>query len=178
MFTPFLLSLLLEIVTVTATWNPGICNEGCGKQLEKKLNAYGDIQKIELTSGKVVMYWKPNAPFNYQALKRNFQAVGVGLNLEPFQIKVRGTLSTSGGDMVITSIGDNTRFNLIGPAPKSTSKYISRGALANHKLQGDLLDQLNLAQKNRQVIEVTGDLYLPETPPLRLLIDKMTISNK
>ena len=75
---PLFAFLLLEIVTVTARRNPREWNQGCGT-LEKKLNAYGDIQKIELTSGKVVMYWKPNAPFNYQALKRNFQAVGVGL---------------------------------------------------------------------------------------------------
>ena len=177
MLCTLLLSFFLEIVTVTATWNPGICNDKCGEMLGKALNKNGAIQKIDLTSGKVVMYWKPNAPFNYQTLKRNFQSVGVGLNLTPYELKVRGTVFKQGGDVVLVSIGDNTRFNLIGPAPVSSNQYVSRGTIVNRKLQGELLDQVELAMKNRAIVEVTGGLYLPETPPMRLAVNKLTIVN-
>jgi len=177
MLLSFFLTFFLEIVTVTATWNPGICNQGCEALLAKSLYNNMAIQNIEMTRGRVVMFWRPNAPFSYQALKRNFQAVGVGLNLTPFELRVRGTVDVIGRSVILTSIGDNTRFGLFSLPPQSSTLYVSRGTLYNKEIQGELLDQLRWAQRNQQIVEIIGGLYLPESPPYKLEIHKISYPN-
>jgi hypothetical protein len=150
--------------------------------LDKELKKFSPLAafSINTTEGRVVLFWKPNHKFNYQNLKRVFQGIGLGF-FNPFEMRVRGTISSKGRNMYLTSIGDNTTFMLLDVAPRSQTQYVTRGNIDVHRLREPLLSKLREAEVHYRVVEVKGELFMPEAPfapPDKIIINKFTVPER
>jgi len=165
-----------EIDTVTITWNPGLCDEGCEKLVQRRLEGIPAVSQVVVSSGQAVMYWKPGEKFNYLMVRRPTQLVGIGI--DAMYVKVRGTVKKVGDKVTLTSIGDGTKFELTSaPAPK-LGTYTQYSAPELYKLREEQLDAFLKAEKEDAMVTASGFLLMPYRRALQIVLDNYRIEQE
>jgi hypothetical protein len=186
------LFLKAEITRYTVSWDPQFCLQPtCHSLVSSGLSQLSQVAlvKFDPNAGSAVLFWKPYNEFSYDAIEnvmRRLQlspsvAVGVsyGKQLNGV-IKLRGTISREGNAYTIRSIGDNSRFILIGdllPA-KNPHQYVDMFNVDNRPLSPKITALLMEAQKNFRVVTIEGPLLMPERrPPLYIVVTTAIIND-
>ncbi len=165
-----------EIQSVTITWNEGICDERCGKLVQRRLEGINGVSRVVVSPGRALMYWKPDQKFSYVMIRRPTQLVGV--SIDGMYVTVRGTVRRSGNKVTLTSIGDNTKFELTNaPAPKEGT-YTQYSSSEMYKLLPEPLELFTKAQKNDQMVTASGFLLMPYRLPLTIVLGNYSIEKE
>ena len=139
-----------EIQNVLLQFNPVNCQRGCTDLLAKQFRRISGIQDVSISpqQGLVTLKYAPNAAFAFQPI--NVAVRTVGPNLEWIQLTVRGTVEVSGNRAILTSIGDNNRFQIIAPGQQSPQGINVEYNIASHTLNSSQLAMLSdLLRKRR-----------------------------
>lgn len=157
-------ALHAEIEQVRITWDKSQCDVTCVNLLEKNLNNFSPVAAYDLNPEKGIGYlrWMPTAPFNLIAVKRVYQSVGFGFGIGDVIVKVRGVLEKKGNAFIVRSLGDGTRFRLIGPPNPSTTTFHSTGSWQSYPLTPDQRSKLQEGFLGHQVVEVYGGIFFTE----------------
>lgn len=167
----FLLKILLvvapfqisaEIERVTVKWlNPTICSDSCINDMAKQFGAIAGAAEVVLDqgAGQADVRWKPRAPFNFNPINTAMRLVGPSIH--DVRVKVRGTISHASSTITLESLGDNTRFILLGPVNPSMKQYTVVHNTDNRSLSDETKAKFLEAEKNFEVVEVEGPLLDP-----------------
>lgn len=168
-----------EIKQITIYWPPQQCQTSCERGLEQQFRRVNGVTDVYVSGsrGQANLKWDSKTPFSYRPLEAAVAAIGLGR--EDIRLSVRGYISHNNQTLFLTSIGDNTRFNLMGPAQgQGPSWAIEQQSPFNRQLSQQLRDQLMETERNRQAVTITGPLFQPETsPPLNLVVEILNIEN-
>lgn len=163
-----LLPLYGEIERVEIFWGQGSCKENCAKQLKVKLDDLPESESavISIVSNMASLKWNQNEPFSYDAVKKPFQQMGIGI--DHIRVAVRGKLTASQQKFYLISEGDNTRFDLVSHEKgKPNAKYLS--------LDPSYTKTFLNYTKEHQILVIEGTLYQPHrSPPLYLLVERVS----
>lgn len=163
-----------EIQKVQVFWDAPTCTGPCSYTLPQQFQKIPGVAGVQIdpAAGVAEFRWKPDAPFFWQNVKLAFQFAGPGLRYT--RVKVRGVLSYVNSFFVITSLGDNTPFILLGPVAPSYGQYVTQHNIVSHPLTPEM--QINLTQGMNQsrVAIIEGRLYDPwRQPQLYLIVEKL-----
>ncbi|MCE5317055.1 MAG: hypothetical protein LLG04_06790 [Parachlamydia sp.] len=176
-FRALLLLLLLsvaqgqaEVQKVIVHWRGITCGAVCVAMLTQKFQQTPGVASVTMypAAQAADLRWSPLVPFNYRMVKFAVQSVGPGI--EEIRVKVRGVIQYQNNQFWIISLGDNTPFALLGPTvgqPGGQSQYYS---LAYHPLSAELQQALLLGIQQQRVAIIEGQLYLPDSTGLNMLI--------
>lgn len=169
-----LFSLDAEISKVSVKWlNPTICAETCINDMAKQLGNMNGAAEIILDQGggQADIRWKPKSPFSFAPINTAMRLVGPSIN--NVHISVRGVISHSGSTFTLESLGDNTRFLLIGPTTPSMHQYTVMHNTDNRPISNEMKARLLEAEKNFEIVEIDGPLLDPwRYPALYLIIEQ------
>lgn len=166
-----------EIETVEVKWNAIKCMNICTPLIERNLIDIGTISNLQINerSGVAVMGWDPNQPFSFEPFRYAFSASGI--RISDIRLRVRGTIAHDSDNFYLVSIGDGTRFTLVGPLYPERGRYIPLN-VASHPLLPKVKDQLLEAENNRFTVVISGPLYSPNYPPNILVAEEIKINEK
>jgi len=169
-------NLSAEIVSVTITWNKGLCDEGCERLLKRRLEGIDAVARVEVIPGQAVMYWKPGQKFDYLMVRRPTQRVGIGI--EAFYVTVRGTVRKAGDKVTLTSLGDNTKFELTSaPAPR-LGTYTAYSSPKLYQLRAEQLEAFQRAESDDAMVTATGFLLMPYRRQLTIVLENYQIEKE
>ncbi len=169
-------SLLGEVEYVEIKWTPGLCSESCAKNLRTQFSKTAGVASSEVSasSAQAKLHWKPNVTFSFGPI--NAAMSMIGLSMTELRVKVRGTIIHDAKTVTLVSLGDNTRFQLLGPTQASKTGYAIAHNINSHPLPPDTRTKLLDAQTQKQVVTVEGPLFEPErSPPLYLITEKLNV---
>lgn len=164
-----------EIQKVTVRWDSASCREYCHVKLRQYFEEMPGVERVFMNQSSADLIWKPNYKFDFLTLDYTIRKMGLSMRYTPARIIVRGTISSEGDRMYMTSIGDRTRFQLLSPAVFSPTKYIIPYNIATHQLREEARITLRDAEGLRQVVTIEGFLFEPQYPPLKLDIEKIEV---
>ena len=182
----FRISKLLTLLTLAATpltaeiqqlemrYNPAFCTMQCPNMLLNALRGMPAVAEVTMNAqqGQAILRYKPNQAFDFWAFKRALQSIGS--NYDFLRIKVRGTITGSGKNFNLISIGDNTKFVLLGPIQSSAVQYTISPNLTNHPLTPYLIESLERGVKENRIAVIQGWLFEPDrNPPYYIVIEQM-----
>lgn len=169
--------LTAEVEEIVMKWNAALCLNNCVPLLARQLSYVKNLADVQLNdrAGVAVMRWKPNYPFSYEPF--NLATRTVGVRIEDFRLRVRGTINQNGDNFFLVSMGDNTSFLLLGPATSLPGRYIPKN-IASHPLSPIMRERLALAAQRRDVVIIEGPLYQPLTYLLMLIIAQMKVEEE
>lgn len=176
LFQPILQSEILEI---EVSWNSTKCNKSCADLLQKKFENMRQIESVSVnpSSGVAKIKWNTKSPFTYQAIKTQMQMVGVAINA--MRVRIRGNAMAQGNRVILTSIGDNTRFTLLSPIKVERNKYTTLPNASLLKLSDELTEKILSEAKLGKVIVIEGPIYQgSRSPPLNLIVNRLQIEKK
>lgn len=169
------LTLHAEISKVSVKWlNPIICQDGCVKEMSKQFGTMNGAAEVIINqgNGQVDVRWKPRVAFSFAPINTAMRLVGPSINA--VSVSVRGTVSHSGSTFVLDSLGDNTKFILLGPVDPSMTKYTVVHNTDNRPLSEEIKLKLLEAEKNFQVVQIDGPLLDPwRYQVLYLIVEKL-----
>lgn len=173
-------SLSAEVVQVQMTWNRLQCETTCITVLKNTLNKYPPVVSYKIDGPKGVAYlqWNPESQFELATIKRVYQSVGFGFGIGDVIITVRGVIEKKGKDFILRSIGDNSRFRLIGSANPSKTSFSSTGSYLSYPLSAELRKQLEEGVSQKFVTEITGGLYNTQFDYPMIMIKDLSFPNK
>lgn len=181
LFSSMLVTCVLnaEIVSVRIDWDNIQCQEDCAKLMDKQLNEIKQVATVSVsqTNGNATLQWKAGDKFDFQPVNNAIKRVG--LHLEALRINVRGTISVENRKYFITSIGDGTKFHLLGQATDDPNKnrYVIQNSAFNRPLSKEQKEQLENAMKNDLTVTIEGPILQPyQFPPLDLIIGSLNVS--
>jgi hypothetical protein len=92
---------------------------------------------------------------------------------------VRGTISHHGTLFYLTSLGDNTVFELIGiPVPQTRDSTVINKSLYTRQLDQGQAQQLLEIERASQTATVEGPLFEPwRSPALRIALQNIQVDN-
>ena len=162
-----------EIDYVTLYWRPDVCDERCSRLLELSLEKVEEASSVETdpTEGKAQLFWKARRPFEYREV--NYAMKRIGVKLKDVGIRLRGTISQSGKEYFIHSIGDSTKLRLVSPPPPSTQEYVERKNILAYELTEELKAFFSDLEKKKRVVTVEGLLFEPYRPGLNLIVGQV-----
>lgn len=163
-----------EIVKVQIQWQPGSCTMSCGQLLGAQFQKVPGVAEIIMNQdgGYADLRWKPQFPFNFNAIQTAMQNVGVGFR--NIRVKVRGTLQFQSQSVVLISLGDNTPFYLLGQLVSQPGQMTIVDSLQTHQLSQATLAQLVEGSKQNRIAVIEGPLYQPWSYQwLWLIIDQL-----
>ncbi len=168
----FLLSSGLhgEITKVKITWNNIGCTASCAELLEKYLKEIPAIAEVRLNAqaGSAELVYKPNSPYEYQPI--HYAIARVGITLNDVRMDLRGTISHSGNQIFATSVGDNTKVELLGQQRSSTTQFVEKYNVANYPIDPEMKNALLSAEQKHQIVKIEGTVYMAYRTPLRLIV--------
>lgn len=167
--------LSADIDHVTIKWTTGLCTSSCVTTLKDQFSKVPGVAKIEITQGQgqMSLQWKPNVPFNFIPINGAMSLVG--LSIQDLRIKARGNISHDNQRVFLTSTGDNTRFQLLGPVQPSEHHYVIEFSPFTHPLSADMRKDLLDAEAAHQIVTIEGPILEPErSPPLYLIVERIT----
>ena len=88
--------------------------------------------------------------------------------------RVRGTIVHYYDKLFLVSLGDGSRFELLGPLIIEPNRYTIKANIANHPLPADRLDRLLEAERRNELITIEGPLFEPQWYRLALIVEKVT----
>lgn len=165
-----------EVQEIILKWTPALCQANCIQGIAVQFNKLNGVASIKLNEalGQMDIRWKPDVPFSYPAIYGAMSMVG--LNIDDFRLRVQGTITHNGEIIYLTSMGDNTRFRLLGPLIVNPKIYVVEHNTATHPLSIDMRSQLLNIEDAHQVVTIEGPLLDPEmSPPLYLIVEKMKV---
>lgn len=167
------LSLFAEVQEVSFTWNAAICRDQCTPNLTRQLKQIRGVSSftIDEHAGRASLVWNPNEQFSFGYL--NMASRLVGFRIIDTRVVVRGTVTRIGDDFYLISLGDQTKFRLLGPLQTDPSRYTIKYNIANHPLPFNMRDKLIEAQRRLIVVTITGALFEPQRYDLMLVIVKI-----
>ncbi len=165
-----------EIVNVVVTYNKDLCDSRCNQLLERTFKKMEQTTEVSASPGQILLKWEPNTKFTYHLVKRPMQMVG--LSIDGIFVTVKGTAHVAGQKASITSLGDNTKFDLTSaPAPKG-GQYVQYNNPISYELLPDVREQLREAQKKRELVTVSGFLLMPHRMPLTIVVNNVSIEKE
>ncbi len=165
-----------EVEQVTVKWTPGLCITNCPQSLEKEFKKIKGVATISINqgSGQADLTWKPNEPFTYQLVSTAMRMIG--LTIHDFRVRVKGTIRHDDHNVILVSIGDNTRFVLLGPITPSLHNQVIEHNVQNHPLAAGKRDQLLNAEMNNQIVTIEGPIFEGwKAPPLYLIAEQVQV---
>lgn len=166
------LTLTAEIQKIILKWNAALCLDQCVAPLLRQLDNIPGIANIQVNAqaGIAEVDWKPNAPFSYYPFNTAYRSAGV--RVTDVRIKVRGTVVIdSDNNFYLVSLGDNTRFVILGPLSAKANRYIIQSSGTTHPLPPHLREQLLQAQQSSQLVTIEGQLFQPEFYTLAIVAE-------
>ena len=176
LFSSLIMPLGAEIEKVTITWTSALCADQCVKELIHYFSLVPGVAGVQIDQpgGRAIVRWKPNIPFTYQSMDTVTRLVGLYQN--EIRVRVKGQISHNLQQMKITSVGDGTSFNLLGPVTPSKTQYVEENNAENRKLSPEMTNKLLDAENNSQLVTIEGPLFLPErSPPMQIIIETVQI---
>lgn len=179
-FLMFLVTFLMphmakaEISWVTVSWTPGLCTSVCQQTLARRFGSLAGVADVSINPklGTAKLYWKPNQPFDYSMLRGPASWVGIGI--QDIHVKVRGTIKHNGNTFYLESVGDRTRFALLGPQSQDPTRMTMNNANpASYPINRELRDRLLQAENNSELLSIEGPLFMYWRPPTTLIIQKI-----
>lgn len=162
-----------EIERVVIGFNKDLCNEKCMLLLKNEFGKLDLVNSVSVAPGQVNLGWKPNERFDFRKVDARMRFVGVGM--DNIAVSVRGTVSGEGAKWYITSLGDETRFQLLNPPQPSANSYIEYNNISMYKLLPEVQDQLAEAKRNDQIVTATGFLLAPWRYPLTIILGNLNV---
>jgi hypothetical protein len=142
----------------------------------KKVKEITDVA-VSQTNGTATMQWKAQKPFSFQAIDSAVKKVG--LHIQVLKIKVRGTITENNHKFYINSIGDKSKFHLLGAAENNPDKnrYTIQQSRYNRPLSDAHIELLREAMDNDLIVTIEGPIYQPyQFPPLDLIIQNINVA--
>lgn len=172
-------SLSAEIEQVQITWNNTLCSGDCVSLLERNLDHYNAVAAYNVNPEKGIAHlrWMPDAKFDLLSIKRVYQAVGIGFGIGDVMIRVRGVVVRKGNDYYLRSLGDGTKFRLLGRPNPSQTAFHSTGSWQSYPLSNEQRNKLQQAYSNHYVTEVAGGIYNIEFDMPMIITDQIQFDN-
>lgn len=168
-----------EVSKVTVKWlNPGVCSESCITDMAKQFGAMSGAAEVILNQGggQVDIRWKPRVPFSYYPINTAMRMVGPSIH--DIRVSVRGTIAHNSNTITLESLGDNTKFVLLGPVNPSMNQYTVVHNTDNRPLSEEARKKFLDAEKYFEVVEVEGPLLDPwRYQVLYLVVEKANAIN-
>lgn len=172
-------NLFAEIESVYLQWNNLICKSDCANLMDRELRKVREISNVAVsqTNGTATMQWKAKKPFSFQAIDSAIKKVG--LHIQVIRVRVRGTISEKNKKFYINSIGDKSKFNLLGAPEQQVDKnrYIIQQSRYNRPLTEAQKEILRDAMQNDLIVTIEGPIYQPyQFPPLDIVVQSINVS--
>lgn len=172
-------SLIAEIESVSLQWNNVICRSDCAELMDRELRKVKEVSNVGVsqTNGTATMQWKAQKPFSFPAIDSAIKKVG--LHIQVVKVRVRGTISEKNKRFYIHSIGDKSKFNLLGAPENQADKnrYIVQQSRFNRPLSDAQIEILRDAMQNDLIVTIEGPIYQPyQFPPLDIIIQSINVS--
>lgn len=168
--------LSAEIELVDVQWIAPKCIGTCITRvtdLFRQLNGTAELI-VSQPEGRVSLRWKPYAPFRTDAITNTMSAIG--LRSQDIRLRVRGTISRRGRSFILRSMGDNTKFILLGPPPVSMSLFIPTRSIETHVISPELQQHLAHAERYFVVVTVEGPLFTAlRQPGIYLIAERVQL---
>lgn len=167
------MSLEAEVQKVVLKWNAALCQDTCVPLMQRQLQAIPGIANFQINAGAGIadIDWKPDAPFSFYPF--NTATRSVGARLLDVRVKVKGTIVYDSQNLYLVSLGDNSRFILLGPLGMQSSQFVMQANPANHPLPADIKENLIEASRKHQTVTIEGPLFEPERYNLSLITEKI-----
>jgi hypothetical protein len=168
-----------EVESVTISWNTVMCNPKCAQLIEKRFKELKEIAEVNVNPGNGVakLKWKPDSQFSYITVKRVMQMVGAGVN--DIHVRVRGKVRAEGKKIVLYSLGDNTRFQLVSPIQPEISRPVVPPNPALMELTPTLREKILEDADQDKIMVIEGPLYRPwNTPFLVVIVERLQVEKK
>lgn len=168
-----------EIEMITLEWDNIACQDSCASLMERELSKISDITNVTVSqqNGMATMQWKAKKKFSFPTIDSAIKKVG--LHIKALRVKVRGTISESNKKFYIHSLGDETKFNLLGSATDNVTKnrQVLQQSRYNRPLTEDQKDILREAMEQKQIVIIEGPIYQPyQFPPLDIVVGSIKIA--
>lgn len=166
-------TLQAEVEEVLFTWDAALCQEQCIPLMERQLSSIRGVGSyvINPRAGRARIIWKPNDQFSFGFI--NLATRSVGIRQIETRVIVRGTITSIGGDFYIVSLGDRTRFRLMGPLRTRPGDYTIQANVANYAMSPMTIAKLHDAERKNLIVRVHGPLFEPERFYLAIIITKI-----
>jgi hypothetical protein len=166
--------LMAEIEQITLKWNPAVCSDICSSTLEKNFQTIKGVSNLQLDhkAGTAAMNWASGIPFSYNPFYAALHSQN--LRIKDIYLRIRGNITHDTENFYIVSLGDNTRFHLIGPVQEQPGQYVIQANIATHPLSAELREKLSTAEKNKQTITIEGLLFEPTRHVNTLVINLLS----
>lgn len=170
-------SIKAEIKEVTFQWPSILCKDSCVRGLEQQLRKIRGVTDVSINGpqGQAHLKWDPQAPFSYRSIEA--AVAWIGLGFEDLHVTVRGNIVHNERDVILVSLGDNSRFYLMNHPPDVPNRFVEQNSPFNRTLTPQMRAQLLDAERNHQIVTISGPLFHPETsPPLYLTVESLNMS--
>lgn len=164
-----------EIQDVTVFWRSALCDYRCVDNLYKffrQVRGVGSVV-IDAPAGKAHMIYKPGSKFEFQPI--NYAMRRIGISLRDIRVRIRGTISHTGDTLFINSLGDTTRFALIGFPEASRQRYVVPFSRYNRPLELDVKRALLFAEANHLLVTIEGPVFEPYGIDMILVAEKYEV---
>lgn len=164
-----------EIEKILIKWNAALCLDTCIPLMERNLHAIKGVTDFQINpnAGVAEIHWDPQAHFSYEPF--NLASRAVGSRILDIRVRVKGTIAHDRENFFISSLGDNTRFLLIGPIAPVPGGYTIRGNIASHPLSPSLKQQLLDAENAGKQVTIEGPLFQPTWYTLTLIAEQVNL---
>lgn len=161
-----------EIQDVTVMWRSALCDYRCVDALHKNFRQIRGVGSIAIDppAGKAHLTYIPGAKFEFQPI--NYAMRRIGISLRDIRIRIRGTISHTGDTFFINSLGDTTRFALIGFPEASRQRYVVPFSRYNRPLEGDVKRVLAMAAAEHRLVTIEGPIFEPYGTDMILVVEK------
>lgn len=172
-------NLRSEIEMVSFTWDNVLCREDCAMRIEKELHKIHDVAEVSVSQrdGMAKMRWDADKPFDFSPIRQAIKRVGI--HVQTLKVTVTGTIEKKNNKFYIVSIGDATKFNLMGVAVDEPGKnrYVIQNSRYNRPLSARQVEILTEAMHEKKIVTIHGPIYSPyQFPPLDLIIESLSVS--
>lgn len=169
----FSCSLHAEIQKLVVIWTRGLCLQTCANNLESEFRKMAGVENVQMNqpAATAVLKWREGVPFTFQALEAPLSKIG--LSIEHLRTQVRGTISHDDRTIWLSSIGDGTRFVLVGSVIPSTTGFTETYNVESYVLSPEQRAKFIDAERQNLTVTVDGPIFMPErAPPLVLIAEK------
>lgn len=167
-----------EIESVSLNWTPLLCTQACITQLDREFRKVAGIAEVTLNqgAGAASIRWRPNYPFSFSDV--NVPMRLVGLSIRDIHIKVRGTISHDAHSVTLTSLGDNTRFQLLNPLISRPGQQAPVFNLAARQLTPELRQQLIDTEVQKSTVSIQGQIFMPgRSSALQIVVGNLSVED-
>lgn len=151
-------SLYSEILDLQVTLSNSNCGPSCIQVIEKEFANIPGIASFVLqpNNTEIRIQWKPDVSFSYRPIYRALQRVGH--SAQGLSITIKGSISSEGVGIFLTSEGDETQFQLLPPSKYRPFNASQKVEITQVDFPSSLKKELEMIQEQEQFAIVTGTL--------------------